>query len=78
MLSAYVNDHHTDCDSHLPYVMMAYRASQHETTVFMPNQLMHGRETTTILDIMYEIPRASKWIPGNQWVWDHVKTERIP
>lgn len=45
MLSAYMNDHHSDWDEHLPYVMMAYITSLHETTGFTPNQLMLGRES---------------------------------
>lgn len=44
MLSAYVNDHHKDWDKHLPYVMMAYRSAEHETTGYTPNYLMFGRE----------------------------------
>ena len=31
MFSAYVSDHQRDWDSHLPYVMMAYRSAKHET-----------------------------------------------
>lgn len=49
MLSAYVQENHRDWDKHLPYVMMAYRASEHETTGFSPNMLMLGRETSTPL-----------------------------
>lgn len=30
--SAYVNDKHDDWDKYLPYVMMAYRSAEHETT----------------------------------------------
>ena len=56
MLSAYVNENHRDWDESIPYVMMAYRSSQHETTGFTPNMLMLGREVTTPLDIMYEMP----------------------
>ena len=51
MLSAYVNEHHSDWDTFLPYVMMAYRSARHETTGFTPNKLMLGRETATPLDI---------------------------
>ena len=69
MLSAYVNEHHSDWDSYLPYVMMAYRASVHETTGFTPNYLMLGREVSTPLDIMYEMPNAVKYIPRNKWAW---------
>ena len=46
MLSAYVDDNHRDWDVHLPYVLMAYRATEHETTGFSPNMLMLGRETS--------------------------------
>lgn len=67
MLSAYVNDHHSEWDEHLPYVMMAYRTSLHETTGFTPNQLMLGREVSTPLDIMYELPRSVKYIPRHKW-----------
>lgn len=69
MLSAYVNDHHSDWDEHLPYVMMAYRTSLHETTGFTPNQLMLGTEVSTPLDIMYEMPRSVKYIPRHKWAW---------
>lgn len=60
MLSANVNVHHSDWDEHLPYVMMASRTSLHETTGFTPNQLMLGREVSTPLDIMYEMPIRTK------------------
>ncbi|XP_061176094.1 uncharacterized protein LOC133185046 [Saccostrea echinata] len=72
MLSAFVNDHHSDWDRYLSYVMMAYRASVHETTGFTPNYMMLGREVSTALDIMYDMPNAVKYIPNNQWVW-HLK-----
>jgi hypothetical protein len=32
MLSSYVNEHHTNWDIQLPYVMMAHRSAEHETT----------------------------------------------
>lgn len=41
----------------------------HETTNFSPNMLMLGREATTPLDIMYEMPTEIKEIPAHQWVW---------
>jgi transposase InsO family protein len=69
MLSAYVNEHHSNWDSYLPYVMMAYRASVHETSGFTPNYMMLGREVSTPLDLMYEMPQATKFIPYNKWAW---------
>lgn len=74
MLSAYVNDHHSDWDRFLPYVMMAYRSSVHETTGFTPNLMMLGREVTTPLDIMYEMPTEVKYIPSNKWAWQLKET----
>jgi hypothetical protein len=47
----YVSDNHKDWDRQLPYVMMAYRTTAHETTGFSPNMLMLGRETSTPLDL---------------------------
>ena len=67
MLSAYVSDHHRDWDEYLPYVMMAYRSAEQETTGCTPNRLMLGREVTTPLDIMYGLPHHSKRIPANEW-----------
>ncbi|XP_034305528.2 uncharacterized protein [Magallana gigas] len=48
---------------------MAYRASQHESTGFTPNMLMLGRESTTPLDIVYDMPSSWKHVPKYDWVW---------
>ena len=41
-----------------------------------PNMLMFGREVSTPLDLMYELPELIKPIPNNQWVWElHDKIE---
>ena len=66
MLSGFVNDNHTDWDEQLPYVMMAYRPSEHETIGFTPNMCMLGRETTCSLELMYEIPSSIKSLPINE------------
>ena len=47
MLTAYVSTNHKDWDDQLPFVMMAYRSSDHETTGMSPNMLMFGREFST-------------------------------
>jgi hypothetical protein len=39
MLSAFVNEHQNDWDEHLPYISMAYRAAEHETTGITPDRL---------------------------------------
>ena len=69
MLSNFVNDNHSDWDEYLPYVMMAYRSTTHETTGFSPNSLMLGREVCTPLDVMYEVPSSIRPVPQNEWVW---------
>ena len=70
MLSAYVNEHHTDWDDQIPFVMMAYRSAVLETTGCTPNKIMLGRETCTPLDIIHDIPRNIKQIPAAQWAWE--------
>ena len=70
MLSAYVQENHRDWDQHLPFVMMAYRAAEHETTGLSPNMLMLGRETATPLDLIYDMPSSIKSTPSSQWVWE--------
>ena len=54
MLSSFVEQNQRDWDEYIPFVMIAYRASEHETTGQTPNSLMLGRELSTPLDIMYE------------------------
>ena len=66
MLSVYVSDNHRDWNEQLPYVMMAYRSAEHETTGMSPNMLMFGREVSTLLDLMFEMPSTIKPIPNNQ------------
>jgi len=56
MLSAFVNENHRDWDDQLPFVMMAYRSSEHETTGVTPNLMMLGPETTIPLDLAYDMP----------------------
>lgn len=56
MLSQYVNDHHTDWDKNLCYVMLAYRSSVQETTRFTPHFLMFGREVRLPIDAVFGRP----------------------
>lgn len=70
MLSTFMNDHHTDWDEMLQYVMMAYRSCEHETTGISPNLCMLGRETTCPLDIMFEMHPSTKFMPTHQYVWE--------
>ena len=52
MLTTLVGEARNDWDDHLPYVMMAYRASVHETTQFTLNRLMLNHETNLPIDLM--------------------------
>ncbi|CAG2241485.1 unnamed protein product [Mytilus edulis] len=70
MLSSFVEQNQRDWDEYIPFVMMAYRASEHETTGQTPNSLMLGRELSTPLDIMYEMPPSVKDIPAHKWAWE--------
>ena len=70
IMSAHVASNQKDWDDQLPYVMMAYRSSDHETTGMSPNMLMFGCQVSTPLDLMFEMPSLIKPIPNNQWVWE--------
>ena len=54
MLGAFVEENHRNWDALLPYTMMAYRCTEHETTGMTPYMLMIGRETSTPLDIFFK------------------------
>ena len=53
MLKSFTESEKSDWDEHLPYVMMAYRATIHESTKCTPNLLMFGHEVRLPVDIMY-------------------------
>ena len=66
LLNAFVNEEQTDWDQLLPYVMMAYRSSEHETTGFTPNYINLGREVSVPMDFQSGSPIqrtfASDWV----------------
>lgn len=68
MLSTYVQENQKDWDLHLPYILIAYRSTVHESANFSQNMLLRGREATTPLDLMFEMPTEMKDIPAHQWV----------
>ena len=58
LIGRVIEEHHSDWDSLLPYVMAAYRASRHEGTKFTPNYLVLGREVRAPVDLVYDAPET--------------------
>jgi len=56
ILAKTVSEHQRDWDTHLPYAMAAYRATQHDATGYSPNMLVLGRETRAPPDLVYGAP----------------------
>ena len=52
LLAKTVSDNQKDWDECLPFVMMAYRSSTHESTGFSPTELMMGREVSLPIDLI--------------------------
>ena len=61
LLRLYTNSHQDDWDEHLPYLMMAYRSTIHDSTGYSPNYLMLGREVMMPLDAMFPNPFTNKY-----------------
>ncbi|GBL76884.1 hypothetical protein AVEN_12568-1 [Araneus ventricosus] len=55
MLSMYVRVEQKDSDEILPFVTFAYNTAKQDTTGFTPFYLIHGPDTETTLDIMFQI-----------------------
>lgn len=50
-LSRFVNEHHTDWDEHIPYILMAYRSAVHESTKCTPAKVLFGSELRLPIDL---------------------------
>ena len=55
MLSIFVNDNRSDWDDYIPFLLMAYRSSQQQSTQCTPNLLMLGREVRLPLAVIVGI-----------------------
>jgi transposase InsO family protein len=51
MIAAYIRENQRSWDQELALLMMAYRASPHETTGLTPNEVMLGRQVSMPVDI---------------------------
>lgn len=69
-LSAYLQDNQRSWDEMIPYVLMAYRSAEHETSGMTPNMFMLWREDSTSLDLLYELPSGIRAVRDREWVWE--------
>ncbi|MES9884898.1 MAG: reverse transcriptase domain-containing protein [Sedimenticola sp.] len=58
MLKAYVNENRSNWDEQIPFVLMAYRSTIHDSTGCTPNSLMLGREVALPIDLMVGNPNS--------------------
>ena len=56
MLTTLVSEVRNEWDDHLPFAMMAYRASVHDTNQFTHNPLMLNHETNLPIDLLFGSP----------------------
>lgn len=67
MVSKYVQYDQRDWDVHIPFVLMAYRASPQETTGISPNLMMFGREIGLPLNVVAGGVPGSECVPEEQY-----------
>ena len=60
MLTKFVSTDRDDWDEKLPFLMMAYRSSEHDTTGYSPNRMMLGRETELPIDLLFGPPPVTE------------------
>jgi len=54
LLKTFVSNHNDlEWDTHIPFIMMAYRGTQHSSTGCSPHLMVHGREMVLPVDLMY-------------------------
>ena len=63
-MSIYVSNHPRDWDDHLPFIMAAYRATQHSSTKLSPNMMLFGQENVLPLHVVLGDPNRNDDIPG--------------
>ena len=64
MLATFAKGHRGDWDEHLPFVMLAYRSTVHESTGCTPNQMVFGREVTLPVNLMFGSPPQAGDMPA--------------
>ena len=48
-------------DEHLPFISIAYRSTQNESTGFTPNFMMYGHELSMPVNVMLSLPPEEKY-----------------
>ena len=70
MLAKCVNEEQSNWSQQLPYVMMAYRSSVHESTGYTPQFLVFGQELSLPLDCMYRNPQENATTDIHEFVYN--------
>ena len=60
MLTHFVNEHQNDWDDYIPFLLLAYRSTIHESTGCTPNLLFLSRELSLPIDLMAGNPSESQ------------------
>ena len=68
MLPKCIDENQTNWSVKLPYVLMAYRSSVHETTGSTPHYLVFGHEVSLPLDLMHGSPPSTTPFDVPDWV----------
>ena len=76
MLAKCIDEDQTNWSVKLPYVLMAYPSSIHESTGFTPHYLVFGHEISLPLDLMYRPPQSTTPIDVHDWVSQKEKAFR--
>ena len=63
-----IDEDQTNWSVKLPYVLMAYRSSVHESTALTPQYLVFGHEISLPLDLMYRPPPSATPLDVHDWV----------
>ena len=70
MLAKCIIEEQSNWSQQLPYVMMAYRSSVHESTGYTPQFLVLGQELSLPLDCMYPKPQENETTDIHEFVYN--------
>ena len=70
MLAKCINEEQSNWSQQLPYVMMAYRSSVHESAGYTPQFLVFGQELSLPLDCMYPNPQEKAHTDIHEFVYN--------